>query len=118
MHEPGSVFFIAEENGSPAGYAKVRNQKTVEALDHLKALEIERLYAVKDWIGKGIGSKLMQHCLDYAFQQGYDVVWLGVWEHNPRAIQFYKQWGFEKFGEHVFMLGSDAQTDHLMKKNL
>jgi ribosomal protein S18 acetylase RimI-like enzyme len=41
-----------------------------------------------------------------------------VWEHNQKAIQFYRKWGFEKFGEHFFMVGNDKQNDWLMKKEL
>jgi ribosomal protein S18 acetylase RimI-like enzyme len=46
------------------------------------------------------------------------MIWLGVWEHNEHAISFYKKFGFEQFGDHIFMLGNDAQTDLLLKKNL
>jgi len=60
----------------------------------------------------------MNTCLEYAREGGHDVVWLGVWEHNERAIAFYKKWGFTQFGEHTFMLGKDAQTDWLLKKEL
>jgi len=41
-----------------------------------------------------------------------------VWEHNIKAIAFYKKFGFEQFGSHIFMLGDDIQTDILMRKNL
>jgi ribosomal protein S18 acetylase RimI-like enzyme len=47
-----------------------------------------------------------------------DNIWLGVWEHNHQAIKFYTTWGFEKFGDHLFLLGDDPQTDWLMKKEL
>jgi len=60
----------------------------------------------------------MLGCLAIAAKEGFKTVWLGVWEHNPKAIAFYEKWGFEKFGAHSFMLGTDAQTDLLMKKNL
>jgi ribosomal protein S18 acetylase RimI-like enzyme len=81
-------------------------------------MEIARIYAVSSSIGKGVGSQLMTECLRAARERGKQLVWLGVWEKNERAIQFYTRWGFEKFGEHVFMLGNDAQTDFLMKKLL
>ena len=42
-------------------------------------------------------------------------VWLGVWEENVRAINFYKKQGFNEFDKHIFMLGDDAQTDLLMR---
>jgi ribosomal protein S18 acetylase RimI-like enzyme len=60
----------------------------------------------------------MSTCLHHAKEHGHDRVWLGVWELNARAIAFYEKWGFEKFGEHVFMLGTDPQTDFMMRKKL
>ncbi|MEY3918157.1 MAG: Protease synthase and sporulation negative regulatory protein 1, partial [Bacteroidota bacterium] len=45
-------------------------------------------------------------------------IWLGVWEHNPRAIRFYEKQGFVKFDQHIFQLGDDEQTDILMKLSL
>jgi ribosomal protein S18 acetylase RimI-like enzyme len=60
----------------------------------------------------------MQRCIEIARQKNAQVIWLGVWENNQKAISFYTKWRFEKFSEHVFMLGNDAQTDWLMKKIL
>ena len=118
IREPGSVFFLAEKEEDPVGYARIRTSKTPEGLDGYSVIEIERLYADKKQIGKRVGYHLMTTCLHYAKEHGYDLVWLGVWEHNDRAIAFYEKWGFEKFGQHLFMLGKDQQTDLLMKKKL
>jgi diamine N-acetyltransferase len=118
IQEPGSVFFLAEKDGEPIGYARVRASAKPEGLDGYSAMEIERLYADKKFIGKRVGHLLMSACLHHAKEHGYDRVWLGVWELNARAIAFYEKWGFEKFGQHVFMLGTDAQTDLMMKKQL
>ena len=82
------------------------------------ALEIARIYAVQKSIGKGVGRALMQHCIEIARQRNFRIIWLGVWEKNQKAITFYSKWGFEKFGDHMFMLGNDPQTDWLMKKVL
>ena len=81
-------------------------------------IEIERIYVRKEYLGKKVGGLLMKKCLELAQQKGYTLVWLGVWEHNAKAIAFYEKWGFEKFGSHAFLLGNDLQTDWLMKKNL
>lgn len=118
IREPGSVFFIAEKHDEAIGYARIRNSKTPENLKATAPLEIERMYADKKYQGKRVGHLLMNTCLHYAADNGFDVVWLGVWEHNSRAISFYEKWGFEKFGQHIFMLGNDPQTDLLMKKHL
>lgn len=116
--ENGSVFLLAFEGDEGVGFARIRRGENQEGLNSRNALEIERIYAVKEHHGKQVGKVLMQACLDYAKQQGCDTVWLGVWEHNPRAIAFYDKWGFEKFGSHAFLLGTDLQTDILMKKKL
>jgi len=113
-----NVFFIVENNGQLAGYAKTRKSTSPDELEVSQSLEIERLYAAKEFIGKKVGDALMQCCLQQAADEGYHVVWLGVWEHNLRAISFYEKWGFEKFGSHPFMLGKDLQTDLLFKKTI
>jgi ribosomal protein S18 acetylase RimI-like enzyme len=118
IQEQGSMFFIAEEHNESVGYARVRISKIPDGLAGVAAMEIERLYADKKFIGKRVGYLLINTCLRYAKEHGYKVVWLGVWEHNTRAIAFYQRSGFETFGQQTFMLGHDAQTDLLMKKIL
>lgn len=87
-------------------------------MGNLNALEIARLYVLKDKIGTGVGKGLMISSIDIAKQKSKQVIWLGVWEKNARAIDFYTKWGFEKFGEQEFLLGNDLQNDWLMKKEL
>jgi diamine N-acetyltransferase len=118
INEKGANFFIAEVDGEPVGFCKLNHSTKADGLQDANALEIERIYALKKVIGGGVGKALMEHCLDFAKQNAFSAVWLGVWEHNERAISFYKKWGFEFFGQHVFMLGEDVQTDLLMKKYL
>lgn len=118
MQEPGTVFFLASDGRKAAGYAKLRTGRQPKGLEDPAALEIERLYAHRHYIGKRVGNILMQTCQAYAKKKGFKTIWLGVWEHNARAIAFYEKNGFQKFGEHTFVLGRDAQTDWLMKKHL
>lgn len=118
MKEPGTVFFLAFDGRRAAGYAKVKTSQKPTELNHNSALEIERLYSHRDYIGKRVGHMLMQTCLAFAKKNGFKTLWLGVWEQNNRAISFYEKNGFEKFGQHAFILGRDKQTDWLMKKEL
>jgi len=115
---PGNIFLLAYEAGEPVGYARLRETGTPLLMENGPALEIARIYALQKSIGKGVGRSLMQYSIDIARQKSARVIWLGVWEENQKAIAFYTKWGFEKFGEHVFMLGNDPQTDWLMKKVL
>ncbi len=113
----GNIFLLAYDEGKAVGYARLR-EGTVPALNNSNAIEVARIYAATGQVGKGVGKALMQKSLDVAEQQGKDVIWLGVWEHNPRAIHFYQKFGFEKFDEHDFVLGKDVQKDWLMKRNV
>jgi ribosomal protein S18 acetylase RimI-like enzyme len=118
LQETGSTFFIAYDNNEPAGYARLRTSHNYENTEDTNTIEIERIYVLRSYIGKQVGQKLMETCVAFALTRKYSSIWLGVWEHNHRAIRFYEKWRFEKFSSHIFMLGNDAQTDLLLRKNL
>jgi ribosomal protein S18 acetylase RimI-like enzyme len=115
---PGRVFLLAYLGEDLVGYAALRETPPPAGLKGANAIEIVQLYSDERTIGKGVGPALTQACLDVARQQGRDWIWLGVWEHNHRAQAFYAKWGFERFGEHIFIVGLDAQTDWWMKRPL
>ena len=69
-------------------------------------------------IGSGVGAALMWACIDAAQLRGHRTLWLGVWEHNLRAQEFYRKWNFQEVGTHVFQLGEDPQTDLLMQRKI
>lgn len=118
LKNPEIVYFLALDGRTPVGYAKIKISPLPEGPAESPALEIERLYARKDYHGKKVGYMLMKTCLAFAKKKGVSVVWLGVWENNARAISFYEKNGFARFGQQTFMLGNDAQTDWLMKSEL
>ena len=113
---PNNIFLLAYSENIPVGYARLRENNIPPSLKTDRAIEIARIYAVKESIGKGVGTALMRKCIDVALLKDYNILWLGVWEHNQRAIDFYIRWGFEKFAEQDFILGNDVQKDWLMKK--
>lgn len=121
MQEVGlreNIFLLAYNNNEVAGYAKLRDTRHPQSLKSKNALEIARLYAMSNMIGKGVGKLLMQKSLEIAKEKGKDTVWLGVWKENKKAIDFYTAWGFDIFDECDFILGHDLQKDWLMKKEL
>jgi ribosomal protein S18 acetylase RimI-like enzyme len=109
------IFLLAYIKDEPVGYARLRLKNN---LAHEQAIEVARIYALNKAIGKGVGKALMQECINKANELQMKYIWLGVWERNERAIAFYKQWGFGRFGDHQFLLGTDLQTDWLLKKLL
>lgn len=114
IQTPQTIFLLVELENKVIGYSKMR-VNLIENVDK-SALEIERIYISKTYHGQRYGASLMQKCIDIALENNYTSLWLGVWEHNPKAIEFYQKWGFEVVGTHIFQLGDDAQTDFLMKK--
>src|SRR5215213_1588551 len=96
---PENTFLLAYKDDELAGYVKLRDSRLPLSLGNVNALEIARIYAVTNHIGKGVGKILMQACIDVAKEKEKNILWLGVWEKNQRAIDFYTRWGFEKFDE-------------------
>jgi diamine N-acetyltransferase len=116
--EPGSVFMGAYDDGRMIGYLRLRANDEVQEELGERHIELQRLYVHADYQGKGVANDLMEASLNQAKQLGVEWLWLGVWEKNEKAQRFYQRWGFEKFSEHVFWMGDDAQTDWLMKKRV
>ena len=113
-----SIFLIAELGGEAAGYAKIIVDNIEPGITAERPIELNRLYSHQRFLGKGVGQSLMDACFRRAEEEDRDVMWLGVWEYNPRAQRFYERNGFKVVGSHTFVLGSDPQTDLLMQKNI
>ena len=113
-----TIFLIAELDSKPAGYAKLIVESIEDGITAKKPIELARLYSHQEYLGQGVGQNLMDACFDLAKSRDHDVMWLGVWEYNPRAQRFYEKNGFREVGKHTFQLGSDPQTDLLMQKEL
>lgn len=107
---------LAGDSGTPLGYAKLRTGAPHPSVTGPAAIELQRLYVDRAVLGRGAGAALMQACLQTARFAGHRTLWLGVWEHNQRALAFYRKWGFRKVGGRVFRLGSDDQTDFIMER--
>ena len=118
LTNPDPEFYFAETNGKVIGYLKLNFGQSQTELQDDKALEIERIYVLKHFHGKKVGQLLYRKAMEIATQMNAEYVWLGVWEENPRAINFYKKNGFVEFDNHIFKLGSDEQTDIMMKLQL
>ncbi|MFV0591939.1 MAG: GNAT family N-acetyltransferase [Draconibacterium sp.] len=115
LTDKDSVFFFAKHVNNVIGYLKVNFGQSQTELKDDKALEIERIYVLRQFHGKKVGQMLYDQAIEIARQKNAEYVWLGVWEENPRAISFYKKNGFVEFDKHVFKLGNDEQTDIMMK---
>ncbi len=118
LSDAAMQYFLAFADDELAGYIKIRTVDEPAELVGAKHIEIERIYVLGKYKGMQIGKKLINHACETAKQQGFEIIWLGVWEENKIALAFYTKQGFAIFGEHNFVLGTEPQRDWLMKKEL
>jgi len=81
-------------------------------------MELERIYVLEEFQGRSYGAVILQKVKEVAISAQKQFIWLGVWEKNTRAIIFYERYGFKKFGTHPYYIGTDKQTDFLMRLDL
>ena len=115
---PASTFLLASLEGKLVGYTKVNLAAAQTDVQDPDSLEVARLYTLEEVWGKGVGQFLLDAALAFAKEKGKTFVWLGVWEHNARAIRFYEKNGFKTFGNHPFPFGDEVQNDWLMRRGI
>lgn len=115
LNNPNSFFYFAQIGQQVIGYLKLNMDAAQTELKDNDAIEIERIYVLKEFHGKKVGQLLFDKAIEVAKEQHLTSIWLGVWEENKRAIEFYTKNGFVEFDQHVFVLGDEAQTDIMMK---
>lgn len=114
-----SETYLAYVEDKLAGYLKVNWGDAQTEYELENAFEVQRLYVLKDYHGQGVGKALFEKALRIAESGDFAWAWLGVWEKNYKAQDFYKSYGFEKFGEHQFIVTPEkADIDWLLKKSL
>ena len=105
---------IVEEEGQSIAYAQLRNDHIPECVTGPAPVELWRFYVDRQWHGRGIAPVLMERVREAARARGAQTLWLGVWERNDRARAFYAKCGFTDAGDHIFLFGTDPQTDRVM----
>lgn len=104
--------------GVPVGFLKVNRGGAQTEPDLADGLEVEQVYVMGTHHGRRLGSRLMQHAIDTARDEGFPFIWLGVWENNHKAVAVYEHVGFFAIGDHRFLFGDEEQRDVLMRLDL
>jgi len=114
-----TMFLIAYTPADePAGYAKACPCRIPVDWLNESSGEVQRLYVDKAHQGSGLGRKLFEECLQYLKEEGFPEIYLGVWQKNLKAQQFYKSYGFEVTGEYKFKVGNHYDDEFVMKLTL
>ncbi len=116
--DPNITTLLIEIDGQLAGYAQLRSGAAPECVTGESPVELWRFYIAQPWHGRGAAHALMRRVEVEACRRGRRTLWLGVWERNERAKAFYRKTGFVDVGAHVFVVGTDAQTDRILVRSL
>lgn len=114
LRNPRHRFFVVEDGARAAGFAHAILDESNPSVGGSRPSLLAEIYLERSQQGRGTGAALMQQVIDAARKAGSDVLWLGVWEKNDRAIGFYRRWGFDVAGDMPFEFGSDRQRDLVM----
>jgi ribosomal protein S18 acetylase RimI-like enzyme len=114
LRDPQAITLLAEAGGVLAGYAQLRHVLAPASVPGRHPVEIRRFYVDSPFHGRGAARQLMAETVSAAREMGGDVLWLQVWDRNPRGIAFYEKCGFTDVGSTTFVVGSDVQSDRVM----
>ena len=118
LSNPDTFFYFVTSGDNIVAYVKLNIGDAQSDIKLEVSMELERIYVLAPYQGLGIGEQIVSKVKDLAVEKHKTMLWLGVWEHNKRGIQFYQRQGFQKFGTHPYFIGTDEQTDWLMRFNL
>ena len=118
LEDPRWVTLLAERDGEPLGFAQLILGREAPDGPCPGPVELNRIYLLRAAQGAGLGDALMAAVVAAAREGGGRNLWLGVWEHNAKAQAFYRRWGFVRTGEHVFRIGRQVDTDHILVRSL
>lgn len=105
--------YVAEAAGSIVGYLALRLESH-PAVEGRNPVQLWQIFVIPEFHGAGIAAELMTAALEYARGHSHDVMWLGVSEHNARAVAFYRKHGFRPLGLHTVGAGYHEHEDLVM----
>jgi ribosomal protein S18 acetylase RimI-like enzyme len=114
---PNIAYYLCYDDEQVIGYIKLIHDATYEGLSG-KCIELEKIYVLSSYFGRGAGKLLMQQSIKYSRENDFEYLFLGVWQENERAVNFYRKTGFEAFETRQFQLGERLCDDYMMKLKL
>jgi GNAT superfamily N-acetyltransferase len=118
IKDPARESWLAEIGGQLVSFAQIILDAPCPSMNDARGIEILRFYVDSSHHGKGLAQDMMRQLVDRATTLGADVLWLGVWNENPRAVAFYKKCDFAHVANKTFKLGTEVQRDFVMCRNL
>jgi GNAT superfamily N-acetyltransferase len=119
LAHPRSAILLAEIAGHQVGFAQLTHDRTHALLPpEARAAELNRLYVLRPFLGKGIGKELLARTEILARAQGADLLWLTAWTGNAHALRFYEAQRYQDAGGSVYTFEGDTYETRLFLKHL
>jgi len=115
---PGTAALFVEAAGETAGYAVIAPNRLPHVPPDLPAHELKRLYLLAPLHGRGLADALIAWAEERARCFGAEALTLSVFSENHRAMRFYTRHGFAHLGDYHFMVGAQADLEHVWMKRL
>lgn len=115
INNPNTRFYFIHQDQEICAYFKINIGESQTEIKAEDGLELERIYIYQKHQSQGLGKTILHEVKIKALLEDKKYIWLGVWEHNLRAIKFYENFGFKKFDSHIYVMGDDPQTDLMMR---
>ena len=118
LQNPSILFYIARKGIQNIGFLKLTENRIPTGIAGKKCLMLDKLYVLQEFHGKSIGTELMNIAKNYAHSEGFQVIWLQVWQKNSKAIQFYQNAGFVVYETALFDYYDEPEHDFLLRYDL
>ncbi len=112
-----SDLIIAYFQGNPIGAAQI-NYNTICKIRKTPVTELDKLYVLPNYHGKGVGAGLMEKVEETLKAKQIKEVNLIVYIHNQKAITFYQKQGFETLGTFDYEMEENTYLNLVLNKVL
>lgn len=117
IENPNFDLWIANFKNNPVGVLKVDYKKSCPINGEIYP-EINKLYILRHFFGKGIGQELMRMAECEISKKGFNRIWLWLLESNLRAEDFYTKQGYKNTGTADFKMSLNTYKNIVMSKSL
>lgn len=117
LSDPAFAVRVAEAGGELVGYAKL-GPPSLPFEPEGRPTELRQFYILQPWQGQGLAQALMKWALAEANAREADEMYLSVFVDNHRARRFYERYGFRFVAPYAFMVGNQADEDHILRLDL
>jgi|TARA_B110000003_G_scaffold262181_1_gene284579 putative acetyltransferase len=107
-----SEYFVVEEDKKILGGAGISPLKDAD----INICELQKMYFHKTLRGRGIGQKMIDICLDFALESGYEKCYIETMPNMVDAQKLYLKTGFQYINSPLGNTGHNACPVWMIKK--